>query len=199
MHQLDPKQLRTAGHAARISAALGLLSLLLLFFRPMLSQSYGSNTPDTLLMIVTFGGVGLLMLVYKTFQAYLNQRFKFHEADTHINLLIWLNIIAALLVFLDTMFLEPPDPDGGGWPPGLLAMIICAVAIGLVVMILASRVARLPDELFGLMKPYYICMKVAGICMAAVFTSPVGVIFGAAADLVLSKVFFRAAAEMDES
>jgi hypothetical protein len=199
MYPLDPKQLSTAGKAARVSAVLGLISLLLHLTRPMLIESHGSSLPDTLLMIVSFVGVGLLMLIYHTFQAYLNQRFEFFEADLHIKLLIWLNIALALLAFANIMLLDQQDLQDDKWPVGVILTILLMIFLGLVVMVLATKVARLQDELFGMMKPYYICLKVSGICIALVFTAPVGVIFSAASDLVLSKVFFKAAEEMGGS
>jgi hypothetical protein len=57
----------------------------------------------------------------------------------------------------------------------------------------ATRLLRLPGNLHGLLKPFGYTQIVSGICFITVFLSPVGIIAGAVADVILGVIFFRAA------
>jgi hypothetical protein len=57
----------------------------------------------------------------------------------------------------------------------------------------ATRLLRLPGNLYGLLKPFCYITIVSGICFITVLLSPVGIIAGAVADVILGVIFFRAA------
>lgn len=57
---------------------------------------------------------------------------------------------------------------------------------------ITTRLLRLSGNLYGLLKPFSYTQIVSGICFITVFLSPVGIIAGAAADVILGVIFFRA-------
>ena len=144
------------------------------------------------------------MLVYRTLQSMLNRIFGFKDADGIINLIIWLNVAAALVSFVNALLLGEPDPMAKEVNAGVLVMLILVLALGAALYVFSNRIARLDHELWGLMKPFFICIKASGICLVTVILPGIGLIlvpgsmvFGAASDLVLSKIFARAAAEWE--
>ncbi len=206
MHQVTVEQLIQASKAARISAVLGVAGLFLFIFETRLIEAMGYTQYQTMMMVLSFAGVGLLMLIYRTLQHYLNQRFGFDEADALIGVIIWLNIIVAVLGFVNSLLLNQPDLEDSGGHVGILLMLILVVALGATVYVFSNRIARLENNLWELMRPLYICLKASGICLMAVLIPGLGLIllpgamiFGAAADLVFSKIFAHAAQDMEDN
>ena len=206
MHQVTVEQLIQASKAARISAVLGVAGLFLFIFETRLIEAMGYTQYQTMMMVLSFAGVGLLMLIYRTLQHYLNQRFGFDEADALIGVIIWLNITVAVLGFVNSLLLNQPDLEDSGGHIGILLMLILVVALGATVYVFSNRIARLENNLWELMRPLYICLKASGICLMAVLIPGLGLIllpgamiFGAAADLVFSKIFAHAAQDMEDN
>jgi hypothetical protein len=204
MQHLTPRHMKLASKAALVSAVLGLVNLFILIFHPYLVESLGLVWTDTLIMLLVVAGLGLLIFVMRTVQAFLNQCFSFHDADLTINLIICFNVAIAILAFVGLLILDQPnlEEDGLGWQ--VLLHMILVVALGASIYTYSNRIARLDDDLWGMMRPYYICTKAGGLCFLAAIVPVLGlilifggVVFSMATDLLLSKIFARAAQEME--
>lgn len=205
MQQLTPKHLTLASKVSIASALLGVAGLFMFMLEQRIVETYGYTQYQTVMMMLSFAGVGLLMIIYRTLQAVLHQRFRFEGADGIINLIIGLNIAAAVVGFVNAIILGEPDPENPGIQIGAIVMLLIVVGLGAAVYVLSNRIARLEEDLWGMMRPLYICLKASGICLMAVLLPGIGLIlvpgamiFGAASDLVLSKVFASAAHELAE-
>jgi hypothetical protein len=144
--------------------------------------------------ILTLVSLGLFLYVIISLRKLLNYRFQFHEADIYISLLIWGNVLLAAFSLLAL------GSQGFEWFMNILS-IVSFIIFGILAIMFATRLLRLPGNLYGLLKAFCYAQIVSGICFITVFLSPVGIIVGAVADVILGVIFFRAAEQppsMDE-
>jgi hypothetical protein len=176
------KQLDLAGWCSITNALIAIPSLAMSWFLetvkgigPMLSQA-----------ILTVVGLGLFLYVIYSFRRLLNGRFKFHDVDIYISLMIWGNIVLAVLSLLSLgtanleSFME-------------ILTVAALIVFGILSIMFATRLLRLSGDLYGLLKPFSYTQIVSGICLASVFLLPVAILVGAVADVILGVIFFRAA------
>jgi ABC-type proline/glycine betaine transport system permease subunit len=71
--------------------------------------------------------------------------------------------------------------------------VAALIAFGILSIMFATRLLRLSENLYGLLKPFSYTQIVSGICLVTVFLLPVAILAGAIADVVLGVIFFRAA------
>ncbi|MBM4141548.1 MAG: hypothetical protein FJ242_08750 [Nitrospira sp.] len=113
-------------------------------------------------------------------------RFKFHDVDTYISVLIWGNVVLSILNLLSLVRSE--------LEASLIGFLMGAfILLQIIYIVFAIRILRLPDNLFGLLKPFSYTSIASGICLASIILIPVGFIVSAAADVILGIIFFRAA------
>ena len=136
--------------------------------------------------IMTVVALGLMIYILLSFRKLLNTRFQFHGVDITISLLILGNVILSILSFLSL------------WSRRLEILvgtlsIAAFIPFGILAIIFATRLLRIPDRLYGLLKPFSYTLMVTGVCFITVFLSPVGYIASAVSDVILGIIFFRAA------
>jgi hypothetical protein len=136
--------------------------------------------------ILTLASLGLFLYVIISLRKLLNYRFQFHEVDLYISLLIWGNVILAAFSLLALGSL------GFEWFMTILS-IVSFLIFGILSIMFATRLLRLPVNLYGLLKAFCYTTIASGICFITVFLAPVGIIVGAVADVILGIIFFRAA------
>jgi hypothetical protein len=136
--------------------------------------------------ILTVVGLGLFLYVIHSFRKLLNGRFKFHDVDIYISLMIWGNVVLAI-VSLSSL--------GTGQLESFMEILTVAalIAFGILSIMFATRLLRLSENLYGLLKPFSYTQIVSGICLVTVFLLPVAILAGAIADVILGVIFFRAA------
>jgi ABC-type proline/glycine betaine transport system permease subunit len=179
---ITKKQLDLAGWCSITNALIAIPSLAMSWFLdtvkgigPRLSQA-----------VLTVAGLGLFLYVIYSFRKLLNGRFKFHDVDIYISLMIWGNVVLAIigLLSLGTDKLESFME---------ILTVAALIAFGILSIMFASRLLRLSENLYGLLKPFSYTQIVSGICLVTVFLLPVAILAGAIADVVLGVIFFRAA------
>jgi hypothetical protein len=136
--------------------------------------------------ILTIVSLGLFLYIISYLRKLLNIRFQFHGVDIYISLLIWGNVALATLSLLSL------GSKGLEWVMNVLS-VAAFIFFGILSIIFATRLLRLPGNLYGLLRPFSYAQIVCGICFITVFLSPVGVIAGSVADVILGVIFFRAA------
>jgi hypothetical protein len=136
--------------------------------------------------ILTAVGLGLFLYVISSLKKLLNSRFRFHDVDIYITLLIWGNVVLCILSFLSmgSMRLE--------FVFHYLSMV-ALIIFGILSIMFATRLLRLSGNLYGLLKPFSYTQIICGICFITIILFPVGVIAGAVADVILGVILFRAA------
>jgi len=136
--------------------------------------------------ILTLVSLGLFLYVIIFLKKLLNYRFEFHEVDIYISLLIWGNVILEIFSLLSL------GSRGFEWLMNILS-IVSFIVFGILAIMFATRLLRLSGNLYGLLKPFCYITIVSGICFITVLLSPVGIIAGAVADVILGVILFRAA------
>jgi hypothetical protein len=175
-------QLTLAGWLSITNAIFAIPSIAMAWFLDTIGGA-GAKLSQTILTLVS---LGLFLYVIISLRKLLNYRFQFHEVDIYISLLIWGNVALAILSLLSL---------GSGkidFAMNILS-IISFIVFGILAIMFATRLLRLPGNLYGLLKPFCYLTIVSGICFITVFLSPVGIIAGAVTDVILGIIFFRAA------
>jgi hypothetical protein len=136
--------------------------------------------------------LGLFLYVISSLRKLLNSRFRFHDVDIYISMLIWGNVILCILSILS---LKSVRLEFVFRYLSMIALII----FGILSIMFATRLLRLSDNLYGPLKAFCYTQIVCGICFITVLLFPVGVIAGAIADVILGVIFFRAAEQTPSS
>ena len=162
-----------------------------LFAIPSIAMSWFLDSKDGIgpvisQAILTIVSLGLFLYIITYLRKLLNIRFKFHDVDIYISLLIWGNVIVSIfsLLFLGSKILERTMN---------FLSLIAFIVFGILSILFARRLLRLPGNLYGLLKPYCYITIGSGICFITVFLAPLGIIAGAVTDVILGVIFFRAA------
>lgn len=136
--------------------------------------------------ILTLVSVGLLVYILTSLRKLLNSRFQFHNVDLYISLLIWVNIALSILslLALESSIFE--------WVMNIFSTMALIVQ-GIILIMFATRLLRLPENLYGLLKPYSYITIVSGIFAITIILFWAAMIAGAVADAILGIIFFRAA------
>jgi len=179
---ITKKQLDLAGWCSITNALIAIPSLAMSWFLDT-AEGMGPRLSQALLTVV---GLGLFLYVISSLRKLLNIRFKFHDVDSYISLMIWGNVVLATLSLL-SLGSERLESLMG------ILIVIALIFFGVLSIMFATRLLRLSSDLYGLLKAYSYTTIISGICLVAVFLLPLAIILGAVADVVLGVIFFRAA------
>jgi len=175
-------QLTLAGWLSMTSAIFAIPSVVMSWLLDEMSGA-GAKLSQAILTLVS---LGLFLCVIIALRRLLNYRFKFHQTDIYISLLIWGNVILSVfnLLGLGSQGLE-----------SLMNILSIALIIifGILAIMFGTRLLQLPGNLYGLLKPFCYTTIASGICLITVFLAPVGIVVGAVSDVILATIFFRAA------
>lgn len=181
---ITKKQLHLAGWFSITSAIFTIPSIVMSIFLETMGGE-GAKLSQAILIVVN---LGLFVYILSSLKKLLNFRFQFHDIDIYISLLIWGNVALSIfhLLSLGSKKLES----------GMnILSILAFIAFGILSIMFATRLLRLTGNLYGLLKPFSYTQIVSGLCFIIVVLSPVGIIAGAVADVMLGIIFFRAAEE----
>jgi hypothetical protein len=176
------KQLTLAGWLSITNAIFAIPSVAMSWFLETM-EGAGAKISQTILMVV---GLGLFLYIISSLKKLLNFRFQFRDVNSYISWLIWGNVILAALGLLSL------GSRGFEWAMGILS-IIAYIVLGILAILFAKRLLRLPGGLYGLLKPFCYTTMASGICLIIFFLLPAGILAGAVADAILGVIFFRAA------
>jgi len=179
---ITKEQLNLAGWLSITNALFAIPSIAMSWFL----DSMDGIGPVISQAILTIVSLGLFLYIISYLRKLLNIRFQFHGVDIYISLLIWGNVALATLSLLSL------GSKGLEWVMNVLS-VAAFIFFGILSIIFATRLLRLPANLYGLLKPFSYAQIVCGICFITVFLFPVGVIAGSVADVILGVIFFRAA------
>jgi len=182
---ITKEQLNLAGWLSITNAIFAIPSIAMSWFLDTIGGA-GAKLSQAILTLVS---LGLFLYVIISLRKLLNYRFQFHEVDIYISLLIWGNVVLAIFSLLSL------GSRGFEWFMNILS-IVSFIVFGILAIMFATRLLRLPGNLYGLLKPFCYITLVSGICFITVFLSPVGIIAGAVADVILGVIFFRAAEQL---
>ncbi len=130
--------------------------------------------------------LGLFVYILFSLKQLLNGRFRFHDVDLYISYLLWGNLSLSLFLFLALANKEFESAVS-------ILSVLAYIFFGILSVLFAKKLLRLPYSLYGLLKPYCYITLVSGACFITVILIPVGIVTGAVTDFILGIIFFRAA------
>lgn len=148
----------------------------------------GSADPVTNAIQIGIQVVGMALFVAITLllRRLLNARFRFHDADRSIDLMIMTNVLASGMAVVALCFAPWKETLGG-------ASLVIVVFQGIVQVRFGARLLRLQDDLDGMLRPFCYLNMATGICIASLVLIVVGVVVSAISDLMLGTIFFHLA------
>ena len=179
---MTKKQLDLAGWCSITNALIAIPSLAMSWFLETV-KGIGPRFSQAILTVV---GLGLFLYVIYSLRRLLNGRFKFYEVDIYISLMIWGNVVLAIISLLSL---------GSSELESFMEIVTVAALIvfGILSIMFATRLLRLAGNLYGLLKAYSYTTILSGIFLVTVFLLPVAILAGAVSDVILGVIFFRAA------
>ena len=179
---LTKEKLRLAGWVSVANAIFTIPAIAMSYF---LESMEGTETrlAQAILIVV---GLGLFVYLLSSLRQLLNSRFRFHDADIYISYLLWGNVSLCLFHLLSLLNREFE------WAVGILS-IMAYIFFGILSILFAIRLLRIPYSLYGLLKPYCYLTIASGACIMTILLFPVGILVGAITDVILGIIFFRAA------
>lgn len=179
---ITKKRLDVAGWCSITNALIAIPSLAMSWFLDTV-KGIGPGLSQAILTVV---GLGLFLYVIYSLRRLLNGRFKFYDVDIYISLMIWGNIVLAIISLLSL---------GTDQLESFMEMLTLAalIAFGILSIMFGTRLLRLSGNLYGLLKPFCYTTIMSGICLVTVFLLPVAILAGAVSDVILGVIFFRAA------
>jgi len=176
------RQLDFAGWCSITNALLAVPSLAMSWFL----ESVKGIGPRLSQAILTVVGLVLFLYVLSSFGKLLNLRFKFHDVDLTISLMIWGNVLLALMSLLSL---------GTGQLESFMGTLTVAafIGFGILSIMFGARLLRVSGDLYGLLRPFCYVTIGSGICLVTVFLLPIAITLGAIGDVILGVIFFRAA------
>ena len=173
---MQHESMKTAGWVCIVSAVTTFPFFIMPFFA-VWGESYSAQA------ILSFISLGLCIYVLHSLRRLLNEEFGFHLVDTHISVLIWVNVIVTVISVV------VPNPDA----TFAIFVLIALVVLGIVTIAFAITLMKLQDQLAGLLKPFCYLTIAQGVCMASIILILLSLLASIAADVLLALVFFRTA------
>ncbi|MFZ5910475.1 MAG: hypothetical protein ACOYYU_10710 [Chloroflexota bacterium] len=177
------EKLRLAGWMAIANALITILIIgSFAFFRAHLGEQ--AEIAQAILMAVS---AWLFICVFLSLKKMLNTGFGFYDTDVFIK---WITWIKAVLTAVSVVPLFVPRAELG---VGILGSLILIIPMGIILILLSVTLLRLEDNLYELLKPFAYVSIATGFCFTAISLIPFALITGAASDIILGMIFFRAA------
>ncbi len=179
---LTKEKLHLAGWVSVANAIFTIPAIAMSFFLESM-EGTGARLAQAILLVV---GLGLFVYILSSLKQLLNSRFRFHDVDIYISYLLWGNVSLSLFHLLSLVNKEFESAVG-------ILSILAYIFFGILSILFAHRLLRLPYSLYGLLKPYCYLTIVSGACFITILLLPVGILVGAITDVILGIIFFRAA------
>ncbi|OGP92560.1 MAG: hypothetical protein A2156_08675 [Deltaproteobacteria bacterium RBG_16_48_10] len=181
---ITKEHLGLAGWLSIANAIFTIPAIVMSFFLESM-EGTGARLPQAILIIVS---LGLFIYILLSLKQLLHSRFQFHDVDIYISYLLWGNISLSLFHLLSLVSKEFELAVG-------ILSILAYIFFGILSIMFATRLLRLPYSLYGLLKPYCYITIGGGACFITIILFPVGILAGAVTDVILGIIFFRAAEE----
>jgi hypothetical protein len=193
---MDDKHYVTPGWIAIAAAALTLPVIVLSILLDVLARKNSDLAVTLLLPYVGVVSAQLVCGVYALIRlkTLLNERHGFHDVD---GLIVAMVLGACLLTLVGTIGRVSFVFAAVGTRPLSMIVIALFVVVGIPLSILsivfAVRLLRLESDLWGLLKPFAYTTIAAAALMMTLLLAPIGMLFDAAANVMLGMIFLKQA------
>jgi len=180
---MTKKSLMSAGWLAIIYAATEIPQIVMYVFAQDLAGVSGGKFIEAILSVV---GLALFVALILCLKQFLNERFGFTEVDALLNMMILVDVIV-VGINLMAIAIEPLESFA------LVLAVLSCIGLGIIGVVFSIKLLRLPDDLFGLLKPYSYTYMAGSVFAASIVLIPLAIIAGVASSIMLGMIFFRAA------
>ena len=175
-------QLNLAGWLSITNAIFTIPAIAMSFFLESMEGTEARFVQAVLVVV----SLGLFVYILLSLKQLLNSRFRFHDVDIFISYLLWGNLSLSLFHILSLVNKEFESAVS-------ILSVMAYIFFGILSIMFATRLLKLPDTLYGLLKPYCKITIVSGVCFITILLLPVGILAGAITDVILGVIFLRAA------
>lgn len=179
---MTAQRLTLAGWLAITNAALTVPILVIAVFLGLKS----GGVVKLVNLLLTFVSLALFIFVFSSLKNLLNTRYSFRDTDIFINILILANIASAVIGVFGILFPNLKNVAG-------VVSLVLIVPIGIVSIVFATKLLRLQDTMYGMLKPFAYTSMAVGLCNASIVLIPIALIASAVSDIILGIIFMRAA------
>jgi len=179
---MTTERFKLAGWLAVTNAVLTIPILILSVF---LRTKCGVGT-SFLIVMLDIISLCLFIFIFSSLKQLFNSRFNFQDTDSFITFLIWANAAITMLGILGTLSSALKSFSG-------IVSLVLIIPSGIVFIVFAIKMLRLPDNLYGLLKPFAYTTIATGFFTATIILIPIALFSSAVADIILGIIFFRAA------
>jgi hypothetical protein len=165
-----------------------------LFFLPIMGLTiYFDLQPDSaakvgslLVLVIFLDFISKIFMLYALlrFRDLLNQRYQFHAVD-HLIVILW--VVGVCIGTLSYLLRVIPDAK----VPVLITGATLMVLYGVLGIVYATRLLRLPGNLNGLLKPLAYTTIATSVCFLLVIPAPFGLALAVATSVILGLVLLR--------
>ena len=128
------------------------------------------------------------------FRLLLHEGYDFHRTDRLITIMIWVNIVIAIIQLGDTF----SRIFGMNFELGLgILSMTLFVPYCIVSIVFGLTLLKLQGDLFELLHPFAYTSIAAGVCGATVILIPLGMLFAIASLVIQGMIFFRTRDEVE--
>jgi len=134
--------------------------------------------------VIQISGTVLFIAIVLFLKRLLNSRFKFHDTDRNIDLLIIASVVTGVLS-LGPLYFTPLKESLGA------VVIVILIVQGIVQVYFGYKLLKLPYDLGGMLKPFCYANMATGIMLVSVVLIPLAIVISAVSDLMLGTIFFN--------
>jgi hypothetical protein len=151
-----------------------------------LQPDSAAQVGSLLVLVIFLDFISKIFMLYALlrFRDLLNQRYQFHAVD-HLIVILW--VVGVCIGTLAYLVRVLPDSK----VPLLITGATLMVLYGVLGIVYATRLLRLPGNLNGLLKPLAYTTIAASVCFLVVIPAPLGLALGVAASVILGLVLLR--------
>ena len=197
---------KLAGWAALGSAVTFLVTSGILIYDDVLNTPAlkgGRSDLETLLLALSIDVISTALGIYALlkFRQLLRERYDFHAVDNLILILIFAGLIMSAVAYTGRLFgMNRPaaGPNFSGALPFVFILAFVGIAVGVLGIIFALRLLKLPGTLNGYLKPLAYTELIGSVCFMLVFLAPIGLIMMVVFNVLLGLVFLNSDDSLEE-
>jgi hypothetical protein len=180
---MEAKHMERAGWACFVSAVITIPMVIL-----EVMIQFAKKVPEVWGVEAILDLISLFIFIYilHSLRRLLVEQFNFHLAETHIKMMIWINVILVGSSLLADMFVPLRKMTG-------ILYLIGQIVFGIVLIAFGFKLTNLRDPIGGRLKPFCYSSIATGICFASVILLPLALLGSIVMDVLLALIFFRMA------
>lgn len=178
---LTNKELNLSGWMCVISA---IVTIPLFIFSIYLAMIEENTTMQTLLEFgLSMSYTALFVYISLQLRKLLNQHASFHDIDSYITFLIWINVILVLFSFISILFPATEVTIG-------IIMFVSFIPMGIALVVMGIKLLKCEAEFSSKLKYFSYFTIASGVLLASVVFFLFSFLTSIVSDIILAAIFF---------